>query len=364
MKVLIVGAGPIGCYIARLLNKRDKSIDVEIIEEHQEIGRPVHCAGLVSKQVFSDSLIPLNGNTIINHIDGAEIFFDSESFQIKRKSIAVVIDREKFDRSLGEGRKILFNTRFIGAEREKSGYLIETDKGEQYADILIGADGANSAVRKILGLKEEIEYLRGVQFRIKYRAKKNLVQVYLKKPFFSWIIPESEEIIRVGIISHNPYHDLLGFLKEININGEILDKFAGIVPFGVTQTQLENIFLVGDAACQIKPITQGGVYYGMRCAEILSDCIIKKKFNEYEKRWQDRFGREIQIGLKIRKVYESLSYDNIAKIFRLLKRNKGVLEKFGDFENHSKTLSALIKGSHLKSFLGKILLGIIKDIKI
>ena len=171
MKVLIVGAGPIGCYTARLLNKFDKSIDVEIVEEHQEIGRPIHCAGLVSKQVFSDSLIPLDGKTIINNIDGAEIFFDSESFQIKRKSIAVVIDREKFDSSLGRGTKILSNTRFIGAEREKNGYLIETDKGEHYTDILIGADGANSAVRRILGLKENIEYLRGVQFRIKYRTK-------------------------------------------------------------------------------------------------------------------------------------------------------------------------------------------------
>lgn len=364
MKVLIVGAGPIGSYTARLLTEKDDSVEVKLIEEHEELGRPMHCAGLVSRHVFDDALIPLDKTTIINHIDGAEIFFNGDSFQIRRKDVAVVIDRERFDRSLGSGLDISFDTRFIGAEKEKNGYLVETDKGEYHTDILIGADGANSTVRRIDGIKESIEYLRGTQFRVRYKTKKNFVQVYLKKPFFAWIIPESSDIIRAGIISANPYHDLLDFLKGLNIKGEILDKFAGLVPLGACSTQLDNIFLVGDAACQIKPITQGGIYYGMRCAEILADCILKRRPHDYERKWQDRFNREIQVGLKIRKLYESLSNDNMANIFGLLKKNRLILEKFGDFENHSRVVSALVRSSPLKNFLVKILLGIIKDIRL
>lgn len=364
LKVLIVGAGPIGCYTAKLLTERDKSIEVKIIEEHQMLGRPVHCAGLVSTQVFRDSQIPLDPSTIINHIDGAEVFFNNESFQIRRRAIAVVIDRERFDRSIGEGLNILFNTKFIGAEEENDGYLVETDKGEFYADILIGADGANSTVRSIEEFREDIEYLRGVQFRIKYKTKKNFVGVYLKSPFFAWIIPEGSDIVRAGIISHNPYHDLLNFLKEINIKGDILGKFAGIVPFGKSQTQQKNIFLVGDAACQIKPITQGGIYYGMRCAEVLASCIIKRKFLDYENSWRKRFGREIQIGLELRKLYENLSYEDSYKLFRLLKKNRFILERFGDFESHSKALSALVKSEGLKNFLGRVFLNIIKDFRV
>ncbi|MCM8799413.1 MAG: NAD(P)/FAD-dependent oxidoreductase [Candidatus Omnitrophica bacterium] len=360
MKVIIVGAGPIGCYLAQLLKKKN-IFDVKVIEEHSELGRPVHCAGLVSRNVFQDAKVHLNQKVILNTIDGAEIFFNKESFKIRKKTIAFVINRERFDQILGEGLDISFNSRFIGLERDRNKILIETDKGEYLADILIGADGANSMVRKLACFDEDIEYLKGVQFRIKYKMNKNFVQVYLKKPFFAWIIPESKEVSRIGIISYNPYQDLLDFLKEKEIDGTILEKFAGIVPLGTCQTQKDNIFLVGDAACQVKPLTQGGIYYGMRCAEILADCIIKKRSSEYEARWHRRFAREIQIGLKIRKAYLKLNDEDLERIFYLLKRNRFILEKFGDFENHSRVFSILAKFLKKNNLLGRMLLNIIKS---
>ncbi|MCM8783106.1 MAG: NAD(P)/FAD-dependent oxidoreductase [Candidatus Omnitrophica bacterium] len=359
MRIMIVGAGPIGCYLARLL-KRDRNLDIKIIEEHSSLGRPIHCAGLVSRDVFRDSRIALNHKSIMNTIDGAQIFFGKESFLIRRSSVALVIDRERFDHYLGEGLKIDFNTRFLGLEKNNRGLLVETDKGEFMTDILIGADGANSTVRKTCGFKENIEYLRGVQFRIKYKVKKNFVRVYLKRPFFAWVIPESEEVVRAGIISYNPYRDLLDFLKENEIKGPVLEKFAGLVPLGTCQTQKEGVFLVGDAACQVKPLTQGGIYYGMRCAEILADCILKKKPHAYESSWHKRFEKEIRIGLKIRKAYLVLNKDELLRIFQLLKRNRVLLEKFADFENHSKIFSVLTHTFGLKNLLGRILLNIIK----
>lgn len=361
MKILIVGAGPIGCYTARLL--KEKNLDVEIIEEHPEIGRPIHCSGLVSRNVLSEMKVSLNDEVVVNHIDGAEFFFDSDSFKIERKGVALLIDRERFDRALGEGLNVHFNTRFMGIEKEGPGYLVETDKGEFYADIVIGADGANSSVRKIAGFKEDIEYLRGVQFRIAHNnGNKNFVQVYFKHPFFAWIIPEGDKTVRIGVISHNPYHDLIELLKERSIEGEILEKFAGIVPLGWSQSQQENLFLLGDAACQIKPLTHGGIYYGMRCAEILADCISKNKPNEYEKAWKNRFAREISIGIKIRRLYEKLNHEDAKEIFAILKDNLSLIEEFGDFENHSRIISLFIRNPRLQVILGKVLINIFKDI--
>ena len=362
MKIIIVGAGPVGCYTARLLKGKRSDIEITLIEEHPEIGKPVHCAGLVSKEVLSEIKIPLSKDVVLNRIDGAEIFLNGNSFKIRRKHVAVVIDRQKFDSELGKGLNISFNTRFIGIEKEGSGYLVETEEGEFYADIVIGSDGANSTLRNIAGFQEDIKYLRGVQFRMKYsKCERNFVQVYLKNQFFAWIIPEVDDIVRVGIISNNPYHDLLEFVKDREETPEILEKFAGIVPLGSCVTQNGNIFLVGDAACQIKPLTYGGIYYGMRCAEILVDCIASDAPAEYERRWKQNFFAEIDAGLKMRKIYECLSPDNVEKIFALLRKNASFLEKFGDFENHSKTISLLFKSSYLPRFLGKILLGIARD---
>jgi len=361
MKILVIGAGPIGCYAARLLKERNQ--DVEIIEEHPEIGKPVHCSGLVSRDVLSEMKVPLTVDFVDNIIHGAEFFCDGDSFKVEREGVAVVIDRAKFDCALGEGLKVNLNTRFMGIEREGSGFLVETDKGEFYADIVIGADGANSSVRKAAGFKEDIECLRGVQFRVAHNnGNRNLVQVFLRHPFFAWIIPENEKTIKVGIISYNPYHDLMDFLKERSINGEILEKFAGIVPLGSCQSQQENLFLVGDAACQVKPLTHGGIYYGMRCAEILVDCVSKNKPYEYDRIWKERFQAEINIGIKTKRLFEKLNHEDAKRIFDILKENSSLIEEHGDFERHSKVLSIIVKNPGLQIILGKVLINILKDI--
>jgi len=362
MKIIIIGAGPIGCYTAQLFNKFMPGVDVINIEEHPRVGKPVHCAGLVSKGIFEESKIALDPGSIINVIEGARFFFNSDSFLIHRKDAAVVVDRCKFDAALSKGLNIVTNTRFVGLENEGRGYLIETDKGEYHADIVIGADGANSLLRNVIEDRENIEYFRGVQFRIRSKHKRNIVNVYIRSPFFAWAIPEDENIMRVGIISDNPYHDLRSLLKKENIEGEVLEKFAGVVPLGRCQTQKDKIFLVGDAACQVKPLTHGGLYYGMRCAEILVDCILQNKPNDYPKKWQGRFGREIAIGLKIRQIYTKLSRDNIEKMFAILKENVGIIEEFGDLENHSKFVSEIIKNPKLQILLGKVIFSLIKDI--
>ena len=44
--IVIIGAGPVGCYAAYLLAKKGKK--VAVFEEHKKIGRPVHCTGIVT----------------------------------------------------------------------------------------------------------------------------------------------------------------------------------------------------------------------------------------------------------------------------------------------------------------------------
>ena len=325
----------------------------------------MHCAGLVSKDALVETKAELGNDIILNRVDGAELFLNGDSFRINSRGTALVIDREKFDCALGRGLDVKLNTRFLGIEKVNGSYLVETDKEEYCADIVVGADGANSSVRRVFGFKENIEYLRGVQCRIRYdKCDRNFVQVHLKMPFFAWVVPEKEGIARVGIISNEPYLDLTGFLKEKSINGEILEKFAGVVPLGKCATQKEKVFLVGDAACQVKPLTHGGIYYGMRCAEILADCLAVERPGDYEKLWRDRFSREIQIGLTIRQAYKQLSHSHINSIFRVLKENAVTLEDAVDFENHSKIISSLIKNPVLQGIFGKILIGLVRDTKI
>ena len=44
--VIVVGAGPAGARTAALLSERGHSVIV--LEEHQEVGFPVHCSGFIT----------------------------------------------------------------------------------------------------------------------------------------------------------------------------------------------------------------------------------------------------------------------------------------------------------------------------
>ncbi|MCF7908158.1 MAG: NAD(P)/FAD-dependent oxidoreductase [Candidatus Omnitrophica bacterium] len=359
-KIVIIGAGPVGCYLAQLL--KGSGLNPLLIEDHKEIGRPVHCAGLVGGKVFSEAKVSIARGCVSNTINGAVIRLGKDKFVLKKKKVAYVVDRETFDKNLSKGLNILFETKFLGLEKENGSYIIETDKGEILADIVVGADGANSATKGFVTNNYKGSTLKGVQFRMAHKSqRKDLVEVYIERPYFYWVIPESERVARVGVISKNPYQDLLTFIKRQKMNGEVIEKFAGAVP--LTQHKdisREKVFLVGDSASQTKPLTYGGIYMGMRGAETLAECIIEKRYSSYPSLWMQRFGRELKIPLRARKIFQKLSDQDVKRIFSFAKKNITTIEREGDFERHATLVWELLRNPKSSGELTAILFKILK----
>ena len=365
MEIVIVGAGPVGCYTAQLL--RHYGIKTRIIEEHNEVGKPVKCAGIVGRPVFEKLIIAPVKSSMVNQINGALFFYQKENFKIMREKVAYVIDRERFDKDLSNGLKIEYRKKLLKIEKEGAGYQLTTDNDEIYADMVIGADGPMSRVRKFLlsefvgKNRDEMEYYIGYQYRIKLDGRirdSEIVQVYVKEniPFFIWIIPENKDIIRLGVISKNGGEIIDNFLKASEIKGEIIEKLGGIIPIGLVQkTCSKSIALVGDAAGQVKPLTGGGIYYGLKSAEILVECIKEGKLVEYDKRWKKKFGREIKFGLRARRIYERLNKLELNNIFYLFKENSEFIEKVANFENHSLVFREALKNPKIFIKVGNIL---------
>lgn len=368
MEIVIVGAGPAGCYTAQLLKKY--GFKTRIIEEHREVGKPVKCAGLVGRQVFEDTLLPLSESSIINKIDGALICYGDDNFQIKREGVAYVIDREKFDKNLSYDLEVECGKKLIGIEKEGSGYILKTNLENIYADLVIGADGPNSRVRKYIDFMDNhdlkdnkkgyIKNYLGIQYRIKTEGDllyNKMAQVHFQEriPFFIWVIPEGNYIFRVGIISGNAREELIEFLREFKIKGEIIGKLAGMIPIGLTKNYYQNIALAGDAAVQVKPLTGGGIYYGLKSAELLAECIKDNRLDEYDRRLKEKHGREIKFGLKARKLYEEINEKELKNIFMLFKENAGMIERAANFENHSVIFIKILKNPKVFRDVGKIL---------
>lgn len=363
--IIVIGAGPIGSSVASIVAKN--GYDVLIIEEHREIGRPVQCAGLVSKRVLE--LAKVN-KCILNKIKGAE-FFSPKGHKIKvesKKTKAVVIDRAIFDMEIAKnavrnGAEIELGKRVRAIKKNKN---IEVKVGGKIkkCKILIGADGANSTVRKNFNFPKPKKILIGFQKEVVgLELNKEFIQCYISNRFapnfFAWIIPIKESAL-IGLCIQNgnssAHHYLEKFCKKFK-NLKTVRYMAGHIPIGALNiTCKENIMLVGDSACQVKPVSGGGLYTGLICAKECAKVTVKalenenfskRVLDEYQKNWQKKIGKELRNGMRLRKILYSLNEIKIEKLFQILDNPKllKIVEEIGDIDYPSKLLLPMFKKS-------------------
>ena len=378
MRILIVGAGPVGCYTAQLLKER--GYHSVLLEEHTMLGKPVHCAGIVSREALTLVEPFISTDAIKSRIDNFSINTPwEEPFSINKEGIAVVLNREKIDSSLGECLDVHLGERVSSIKKKNGTYMVSTEQGREYeADVLIGADGANSIVCKYFlhnyGKKNvksniKLDYYFGLQYLIELddssqMINHNEIRVFFNSriPFFIWIVPEKGHSLRIGVLADNGKKVLTDFMREQGIKGEIEEIYTGKIPIGYIPTSANNIALVGDAACQIKPLTGGGLSYGLQSAVILADCIKEGRLEQYDSRWKKKFGKEIRFGIKARKIYENLNESQRWEIFKLFKKNSDFIEKIVDYDQHSKLFREASRQPRILLDAGKVFLFYLEDL--
>lgn len=406
-EVIIIGAGPVGSTVAETIGREGHK--VLILEEHLEVGSPVHCTGKLSVNAFKE--LNLEAGGIINEVKGANFYSpNGQSFQLERNDTqAYILDRKIFDEKLAKkaskvGVDILTEARAIDVMVTKEGVnVIFSHKGDikkLRARIIVGADGANSIVARRVGLysKKSSEVRIGVQKEVCgiNNLQGRFVELFFGKNyapgFFAWIVPIGNESARVGLglrprLGENPKKYLDKFIMTHPI---IKEKLVGcsfnktkvhIIPTGgaLQQTVSEGILIVGDAAGQIKSTTGGGLYYGMLCATIAGKTISKhlnassesvlskKSLLEYQRLWKARLSKEIQFSTRLRTFLSSLTDGEMNYLFKLIIAKPILFKEIaakGDLDWQSKIatkvlnslLKTLIKRPMIFFKMGKYLL--------
>ena len=126
--VVIIGAGPVGGYTARLLCER--GLSVVMVEEHNEVGRPFQCAGLVTPSAM-DAVEAYD--TVVEDVDGALIHGPSGTLvPVGRQGElrTYVVCRKRFDQTvvqqgLEAGADLLLESQPTSAEVKPDGVEIE-----------------------------------------------------------------------------------------------------------------------------------------------------------------------------------------------------------------------------------------------
>ena len=292
---IIVGAGPIGGYLARKLAERE--LKILILEEHSEIGRPFQCAGLVNpKAMASVELL----DTVLTPIWGARIYSPEGTLveighesKIRTWSVCrKLFDESVVSQSIKSGADIWLSSKPIDVKitEDKVKLDISTPKGIQTltTKVVCGADGAHSWVRRSLKMGRPKETMIGMQIEVTgYNGKNGKLDMYtgtdISPGFFAWVIP-SGETSRVGVWSQTKYigdKSCEDLLNELMRNSKWSDKFkncrevgrfVGSVPSGILRnTTSTRVALFGDAAGICKPTTGGGIGPGFAHIDLIID---------------------------------------------------------------------------------------------
>lgn len=338
--ISIIGAGPVGSYLAYLLAQNRKKVSV--YEEHKRIGLPVQCAGVVTSRI--KELVPVRKQFLVNKVKKIKIYSpnrDFVCFDLKKPNY--IFDRMKFDRYMADkardaGAKFYLGYRFLGVK----GDLLKFNKGLKKTKILVGADGSMSMVAKSVGLNRNRKYVVCLQARVSSSFEEDVICGYLCKDFCATVIPETSRIARIDLIARrNINYYFKSFLKKFK--GRVIEYNSGLIPIYDPRfrTQKNNVYLVGDAAGQVKASTYGGIVTGMLAARELARAIIEKK--DYEKLWRKKIGKELKRHLSVRKRFDRFSNKDYNYFLSLVKQDriKRLLEKY-DRDNLKKYFLKLI----------------------
>jgi len=291
---IIVGAGPIGGYLAQKL--AEDNLRVLILEEHSEIGRPFQCAGLVNpKAMASVGLL----ETVLTPIWGARIYSPEGTLvEIgqKNKVRTWSVCRKLFDeavviQSIKSGADIWLSSKPVNLKigEEKVEIEISTPNGIKNltTKVICGADGAHSWVRRKLKMGRPKETMIGMQIEVAgYEGREGKLDMYtgsdISPGFFAWVIP-SGETARVGVWSQTKYigekscEDLLNeLMRNSRWSYKFKDckevgRFVGSVPSGILKrTTSTRVALFGDAAGICKPTTGGGIGPGFAHIDLIA----------------------------------------------------------------------------------------------
>ena len=371
LDVAIIGGGPGGLSAARRLAADGRSVTV--FEEHERIGTPVHCTGVLAEDVIASMDLPsdavLNPLSTVRFVAPAGHSFDYTTATTE----AVVIDRETFDRVLARraekaGAAIVRGHRVTAVDPAVDGVDVTLANGETLrARAVILACGANYAFQKRLGLGMPSTFLQSAQLELP-ADRLGDVEIHFGSEIapkgFAWAVPvrrASGTFARIGVMADGDagvyFSRMLERVRErwsVTVPDGLIPRRRMLPLASVKRSYADRVLAVGDAAGLVKPTTGGGIYYsvvsGEIAAEVLAGRLTAKDLSasalrEYEQRWRSRFQSEFTAQLALRFVAQRMRDTDIDALFTLATTD-GILplvRQTARFNRHRDFILALLR---------------------
>ena len=377
---VVIGGGPAGLMAARALASEGHV--VVVLEEHEAVGVPVHCTGLLGIDAFDELDLPRHAVLTTTHAarfvaaDGSEVSIDAERVR------AAVVDRAVFDQALaadsrraGADIRVGARVRSISVSDDRVRVCGDTPAATVEARVCVLACGASYRFNRALGLGVPRSFAQSAQLEVALEGPRT-VEVHLGRTVapggFAWTVPFSRgerAFNRIGLMcEENAVARFADFALSIRhrygVGGEAWPApRMRVLPLGpVTRTYGKRLVAVGDAAGLVKPTTGGGIYYGLvsgaLAAEVLNpalraDDLSETRLRAYEELWQGRLGAEIRVGLQFRRLASRLNDGAINALVELARIDGLVplLKQTANFNWHAASAVALLRYAPFRRIL-------------
>jgi len=379
--VVVVGAGPAGCLAAK--TAASKGVHVVLLEEHAEIGAPVHCAeGLSLNGIMDAGLEPVKP-IVSQKISRARVFAPNRSHVDLTSGdwVGYTLNRDVFDRTLGEravkaGAELLTCTEAnsVLKEGEEIVGVMAEQRGEPLqirAKVVVGADGCRSIIRRSAGLTRwypDIVTCAQYQLGGLQLDDPETNEFYIGSKYapggYAWVFPKSEEVANVGLgVRHAHDKPAIEYLRRFidsdpRFKGaKVLRRGGGVTPVSGMLEKIvdDHLMLVGDAAGQLIPLTGAGVHSGVEAGKIAGAVAAEaveegdlsvERLSEYRTSFEKYWGKRIRDSRRVVEMLDKFNDDDLDALASIV-TNEDVLN-LANGNDVKKTLARIVKRSPVK----------------
>jgi len=323
VKVIVVGANCGGSVAAGDL----AATGAEVVLLERDLKRKKPCGGAIPPRALSEFGIPraiiertVTRAAIIGP-SGSTVEMDVRGTVPRDDDYIIMLTREVLDRALREKAQQagaeLREAAFVSQETQPDGTVrVKTrrrDGREEYltCDVLIGADGAGSAVAKSVG-RPAVRHASAIQERLQLPDEAmefyaNRAELYLgddiSPDFYGWVFPKSDHVA-VGT-GCRPEHANRSYAFLEGVKARAGAKLRGAKrilleghPLPMTRNKklvFGRVMLVGDAGGMVAHTSGEGIYFSLAAGRLAAQAVTGfagygDKLTAYEKRWQKRYG--------------------------------------------------------------------------
>ncbi len=371
-EALIIGGSAAGLFAAYLL--ACDGVRVRLFDANDVLRTSPRT--LIATSQLTEVLGFFPSEAIVNRINRIDLFSPHRSATIPMTEPDLVVERAAIVRLLAEkaiqaGAEIRSGYKFLNFAPAVGGVTVKVrnvklDLIEEFKTAtLIGADGAFSRVAKIAerNSRATVPILQAI-VRLPSGREADTAQVWFDPettPYFYWLIPESHDRGAVGLIAEegcDAKENLERFLacrrlEPIEIQAAKISVYAHTPrPWGRVSDC--DIYLVGDAAGQVKVTTVGGLVSGLWGAKAAAKAILGQ--GNYGKELGP-LRRELGLHLLMRSVLNRLSSADYDRLLELLDgKTTHLLGRYTRDELAKMFLRLLVAQPRLVSFAARLLL--------